>query len=236
MEKTEVIMKQEMEIVLTKPKVFLVIFFMLILMVIRQVDSNCDIGIVLDSNMALLSIVCGANIIYSELYGDLRDIFKKYGEKKLLRMLYRRILIQWAFLVLVASIVYWLFFILHPEITNNVLIEYLKAEFAVAVSCLFFLALVVLFTSIFKNQWIGPGAVFLIWAFLTSTYGQHIPPEVNVLSYCYEMETLRTKQWITGKLIAMITTFLIFLAIKWLMKISRENVVFNRNVEQERNI
>ena len=70
-------MRQEIKIVLNRYKLIIPILFMLVLLLIRDVGSNAEIGLVLDSNIALLSIVCGYDLFYAELFDDLSDVFRK---------------------------------------------------------------------------------------------------------------------------------------------------------------
>lgn len=81
----------KIKIVLNRYKLIIPILFMLVLLLIRDVGSNAEIGLVLDSNIALLSIVCGCDLFYAELFDDLSDVFRKMGPKVMFSIIVKRI-------------------------------------------------------------------------------------------------------------------------------------------------
>ena len=81
----------KIKIVLNRYKLIIPILFMLVLLLIRDVGSNAEIGLVLDNNIALLSIVCGCDLFYAELFDDLSDVFRKMGPKVMFSIIVKRI-------------------------------------------------------------------------------------------------------------------------------------------------
>lgn len=219
---------QEIKIVLPGYKIFFTCFFMIILVFIRQVDSNCDIGIVVDSNMAMLSVVCYCGLMFQELYGDMKDSFRILGVRKNFHILLKRIGIQWVYLFVLANLIYWLFYIQQPVMDGEILMEYIKAMFAAGISILYFGVLAMLFSCIAKNQWIGLGIAFVIWSVLNSSWGETWEPEWNVLSYCYRSLSMTGNRWVMGKWIGLAGAIIFIGVIRILMGVSRENVIRER--------
>lgn len=218
---------QEIKIVLSKYKVLLISVFLIVFAIIFPVESNCDIGTLIDAHViSLVAILCGCNIMYQELYGDLKDVFGKMGYRKNFRTLLRRILIQWIGLLVLSVGFYWMFFLRNLSIENSILIEFLQALFAIAVSIFFFTVLSVFTTCLFKNQWAGMGISFVIYQFFNSTGAEKLlKPQWNIRAYSLDSENMTDVQWMTGKYVFFLIACILLLIVRGIMAVSREGVV-----------
>ena len=68
MEKEKSILKYNIKIALTRMKVCYSVSFMIILALIRGVSHPEEIGIAMDTNVALLAIIFCSDVYYQEIY------------------------------------------------------------------------------------------------------------------------------------------------------------------------
>lgn len=217
-------MRQEIKIVVSKNNLIISILFIFFVFLIRQIESDLDIGAQVDQYLPVLVIVCGSNIIYSEFYGDMKDIFRKLGYKNNFFMVLRRIVIQCIAFFILSMSFYFLFFLKRPLIEGNLFLEYIKAQFAVAVSIVFFSCFTVFSVCVFKNKYVGMGLVLLFWALMTSTIGEKIIPECNVMSYIFLENGMSNIHWIIGKIVAIFVSIIFIIEIEKILKLNREKV------------
>ncbi len=223
MEKEKSILKYNIKIALTRMKVCYSVSFMIILALIRGVSHPEEIGIAMDTNVALLAIIFCSDVYYQEIYENRWENINLLPKKNRFSTIFQRLLIQFIYLISLCAINYWVFYIRFISYRGevNLIHIYITAIFACSASILFFGVLSFTFVNLLRNLWAGIGATFLVWITLNSTFGKRIPSFINVFAYginhSFEIQT----DWIIGKLTAIIASIL-------LIYINKELLVWNR--------
>lgn len=209
-------MKAEIKIMLPLYKIIYPIFFIIFLTIFRGIADTREIGITLDPMLSALAIVFMADTYLIEDREQRGELFALYSLNKKKAMIYKRVFVQFVYLFFGAAIGYFLFFIQNPSIGDlgNEKKMYLEYLFAVGSSILFWGIMAITIANWFQNIWCGIGISLIIWLVLNSTIGNNLLGKYNVFSYvfrCYEEGA--GEEWILGKVIGGIFTFLMIYAI-----------------------
>lgn len=130
--------------------------------------------------------------------------------KRRIYFIYRRIVIQEIFLLIIAAASYGLFFLLQNPITYGITQNGLESEIcrffvyfaAVAVTLGFWGILSNLIACLFRNMWVGIGGCMVLWLITNSVIGNRIFGAWNLFSYSFRnIEDSRDFSWLYGKVV-----------------------------------
>ena len=199
--------------------IFVILFFL-----IRGLAYTEEIGPVLDSMMALLSIIFCADTYYQETRGNCLEVFELYDGKMKCRAMAQRLMFQYGFLLLLTAVGYGLFYLRgtwqHTQQSN--IRMFADAMFACGISILFFGMCTFTVINLCRNLWTGIGICVVIWTLMTSTIAKKLPVWCNIFAYCLNIPDTEqlSYDWVWGKGMALLLT--IFM------------VLLNRKLIQER--
>ncbi|MCI8287609.1 MAG: hypothetical protein HFH89_08160 [Lachnospiraceae bacterium] len=201
-------MIREMKISLTFQKQAYAVFFVVILSLVRGVAYSNEIGIALETPMALLAFTFCADTYAQEIVSKRSEIWQLCPMKKRMHSIYRRIVIQEMFLLALTVIGYGLFFLFQNPYRNGMGQGSIEGEIyqffvyfaAIAVTLGFWGLLSTLFSCLFRNMWVGIGGCLLLWLITNSTIGDRIFGAWNLFSYTFRnAENNSDYSWICGK-------------------------------------
>ena len=150
----------EIKISLTFQKQVYAIFFVIILSLVRGVTYSNEIGIALEAPIAILAFTFCADTYTQEIASKRLEIQRLYSMKKRIYCIYRRIVIQEIFLLVVAAASYGLFFLFQNPRTDGIGQSGLESEIsqflvyfaAISVTLGFWGLLSNLFSCFFQNK------------------------------------------------------------------------------------
>lgn len=209
-------MKNEIKIVLPLYKIIYSILFITFLAIFRGIADSIEIGATLDPMMSALSIVFMADTYLIEKRELRWEIFALYALDKKIKMVYRRLFIQFAYLFLAAAIGYFIFFVQNPSIGfwKNEGRMYLDYLLAVSVSILFWGIISIAISNLFQNIWCGMGISLILWLGLNSKGGDILLGKYNIFSYVFRSyERGAGNEWIQGKIVGLILSIFIIIAV-----------------------
>ncbi|MBD5393490.1 MAG: hypothetical protein HDR71_04315 [Lachnospiraceae bacterium] len=202
-------MKHEIKISLPVYKQAYAIFFVVMLSLVRGVTYSFEIGIALETPMAILAASFCADTYTQEIISKRSEIWRLCPMKKRMNCIYRRIVIQEIFLLAVAVIGYGLFFLFQdPRIFysgENIAANEISSFFiyfaAIAVTLIFWGMLSNLLSCLFRNMWMGMGGCLLLWLITNSSLGDRYLGVWNLFSYTFrDVENSGDFGWICGKI------------------------------------
>lgn len=204
-------MKNEIKIMLPLYKIVYPFLFLVFLAIFRGIADTKEIGVTLDPMMAVLSIVFMVDTYLVENREQRGEIFALYALDKKISMVYKRVLVQFVYLFLLAAIGYFLFFAQNPskEAWGTEVKMYLEYLFAVSITILFWGSMAIIVANLFHNVWCGIGISLIIWLILNSTFGANVFGKYNIFSYVFRSYEQGTAvDWIPGKVIGVILVIL----------------------------
>lgn len=204
-------MKNEIRIMLPPYKIVYPFLFLLFLAIFRGIADTKEIGVTLDPMLAALSIVFMADTYLIENREQRWEIFALYALDKKKTMVYKRVLVQFVYLFLLAAIGYFLFFVQNPSkgVMGTEVKMYLEYLFAVSITILFWGSMAIIGANLFHNIWSGIGISLIIWLILNSTFGANVFGKYNIFSYVFRSYGQGTGvDWIPGKVISVILVIL----------------------------
>lgn len=205
------IMKNEIRITLPFYKIVYPFLFLVFLAIFRGIADTKEIGVTLDPMMAALSIVFMSDTFLIENREQRWEIFALYALNKKKMMVYKRVLVQFVYLFLLAAIGYFLFFVQNPTrgVWGTEVKMYLEYLFAVSITILFWGSMTIIGANFFRNIWCGIGISLIIWLILNSTFGSNVFGKYNIFSYAFRSYEQGTGvDWIPGKVIGVILVIL----------------------------
>lgn len=216
---------QDIKISLPPYKMIYSICFIIILSLIRGISSVREIGSAVDINMALLAIVFCSDTYYSELKGDMWESFCLFSMKKKMKIIRRRVIIQYLYLTTLSAICYALFYMQKPyvEIGVNEINLFFLTILAALFSIIFFEMLSLTLVHITKNIWVGIGISVLIWLILCSAASFTWPIQLQIFGFAGRNITVGNENylWIWGKVTALLITIVLIMLQPSCCKVSR---------------
>ena len=197
-------MAKEIKISLPLYKIGYAVFFVVILSLIRGVTATYEIGIALETPMALLAAAFCADTYTQEIASKRSEIHRLYPIKKRKRSLISRMFVQEIFLFLLAAAGYGLFFAFQKPMggTAGETEQYLVFLFAAAATFLFWGMLSNTLAMLFRNMWFGIGGSLILWLITNSTLGEHLFGPWNLFSYTFRNVENGDLTWMRGKIIS----------------------------------
>lgn len=232
MEKEAVVVKKEIKISLPVYKIVYAVCFIVILSLIRGITYSSEIGIALEAQMAILSLVFCSDTYVNEIISKRAEVHRLYPIKNRVHSQYSRIFIQIVFMLILAIIGYGLFWIFqHPIsgiLTNSqeIILEkqnelYFFATYIVSVfiTISFWGILSNTFACLFRNMWGGIGVCVLFWIALNSNAGNDLLGKWNIFSYTFQnIENVNDLNWMCGKVICLGVSILFMLLLPVILK------------------
>lgn len=203
-------MRREAKISLPVYKVFYVLFFVVMLSVVRGVTYSYEIGIALETPMAMLAVCVLADTYTKEITSKRSEIWRLCPVKNRIRSIYRRVVIQEIFLLFAAVIGYGSFFLFQsprtldrmPNSLGNETGQFLVYLAAIAVTLLVWGLLSNLLSCLFRNMWISIGGCLILWLPANSMIGDRYLGAWNLFSYTFrDVENSGDPSWICGKIV-----------------------------------
>ncbi len=203
-------MKYEIKISLPVYKIIYAAFFVMILSIVRGVTYSYEIGIALEAPMAILAAVFCADAYTQEITAKRSEVQRLYPMKKRIYSVFRRMMIQEIFLVLLAVIGYGLFFLFqHPRVSEmgqenpeSEISRFLLYFAAIVINLGFWGLLSNLLSCILRNMWMGIGGCVILWVFTNSGVGDRYLGVWNLFSYTFRnIENSGDFSWMYGKVI-----------------------------------
>ena len=185
-------------------------FFVVILSLVRVVIYSDEIGIALEAPVAILTMTFCADTYTQEITGRRSEIQRLYPMRKRICSIYRRIIIQDIFLLVMASAGYGLFFLFQNPQTGRLDQSSLESETgsfivylaAVAVTIGFWGLLSNLLSCLFRNMWMGIAGCLILWLITNSSVGDRYLGAWNLFSYSFrKLENNGDFSWICGKIV-----------------------------------
>lgn len=193
-------MRQEMKICFPIYKLVYSLCFMVILSLIRGIIYTDEIGIAIDTNAALLAIVFCAETYVMERSGKREEVFALFPMKKKSMAVRRRFVLQAVYLCLISYIGYFFFYWQKPVNRGNSPV-YLYGIYLIAITatCIFWGALSMTVSNIFRSQWTGIGISLVLWLLINSTAGQRILGKFSIFAFCFREMDAENMEWLWGK-------------------------------------
>lgn len=207
-------MKHEMKISLPFDKIAYAVFFVVILSLVRGVTFSYEIGIALQTPMAILAASFCADTYTQEIASKRSEIWRLYPMKKRISSVYRRIMIQELFLLSLAAIGYGLFCLFqNPRIvevgqsgSESEIRSFLIYFAAIAVTLGFWGLLSNLLSCLFRNMWMGIGGCLMLWLITSFSIGDRYFGAWNLFSYTFRnVENNSDFSWIWGEIVCICT-------------------------------
>ena len=194
-------MKKEWNICMAPYKLAYSVLFLFLFALFRGVMLTSEIGPALLPGVAVLASIFCAETSVMDRHGQRWEIICLKPEKNRIRMIYRRWILQAAYLYGIALAAYFAFYWQKPyRMTERTFAsEYGGYAAALAGTVLFWSLISIVVSNLAKNQWAGIGASVLLWITTNSTTGENcldgticlpipsaIPWEPNGMNGCME--------------------------------------------------
>lgn len=216
--------KKECQIVLARYKVIICCAILMIMLGLDVPVKSAFIRQKMDFYVSILIIIFGCDLMYQELFGEMQDVFRKFGARKNFNICLKRLGIQWIFFLGISSVFFWESYIRVEEKTGRVLAYYGKALYSTGVTILFFSVFVTFLMLLTKSQYFSMGISIIIWVVLTSPLGEKIGPLWNPIWTSQKADKISDVPWIQGKLIAVMISVILLGGICYLCHHLREGV------------
>lgn len=197
-------MKKEIKIILPFYKIAYAVAFIIILGLIRRVTYTHEVGAAMEAPFAILTAVFCADTYVQEIISKRSEVHRLYPIKMRVCSIRNRMIIQEAFLIILAVIGYGLFFIfqnpdIHP-MTKSEFTQFFIYFFAITVTACFWGILVNTLSMMFRNMWMGIGSCLLIWVATNSSGADKFLGAWNIFSYSFrDIENTADVTWLRGK-------------------------------------
>lgn len=215
-------MKKDLKICLPIYKVLYSAAFVLILSFVRGITFVDEIGIALESPIALLTVIFCADTYLVEFQNNRRDVFRLFPVKKQTAAIVRRLLIQMIYLVFIAIAGYGMFYWQKPgEVMGGITSGTAFGQFLAAIpgTVLFWGIFSMTICNVVRNMWAGIGITLCIWLTLVSQAGSDFLGKWNVFSYMFrETDQWNDLSWMYGKSLSVILAVLLILLIPVVLK------------------
>lgn len=210
-------MKKEWNICMASYKLAYSVLFLFLFALFRGVMLTSEIGPALLPGVAVLASIFCAETSVMDRHGQRWEIICLKPEKNRIRMIYRRWILQAAYLYGIALAAYFAFYWQKPyRMTERTFAsEYGGYAAALAGTVLFWSLISIVVSNLAKNQWAGIGASVLLWITTNSTTGEKLFGRYNLFAYSFcDSMGAKWNEWVYGTLIQ------ILLAIVFLILIS----------------
>lgn len=216
-------MKSEIKIALPYYKLAFSLSFIVILSLIRGVAYTNEIGIAMETPVALLVFVFCADTYVQEIVSKRSEVYRLCPMKKRTASVFKRLLLQAAFLFFLEISGYALFYVFQKpvvyQVTESEIKQFLIYAFAVMITTFFWSVLSNTLSILFRNMWAGIGGCFVIWLTTNSTEGEKILGVWNLFSYSFRnIENSEDFSWMCGKALCMILTAVMLMALPKLLR------------------
>lgn len=211
-------MKKEIKIILPLYKIAYAIAFIIILGLIRRVTYTHEVGFAMEAPFAILTAVFCADTYVQEIISKRSEVHRLYPIKMRVCSIQNRMIIQEAFLIILAVIGYGLFFIfqnpdIHPT-TKSEFTQFFIYFFVITVTAFFWGILVNTLSMLFRNMWMGIGSCLLIWVATNSSGADKVLGAWNVFSYSFrDIENAADITWLYGKVLCICIGFALLIAL-----------------------
>lgn len=214
-------MKTEIKICLLRYKLVYSIFFIIILSLVRLINSTYEIGVAMETPVAFLTIVFCADTYLSERMNKRGDIFGLYSIKNRTRIIRKRILIQMIYLSVISASGYVLFWVkcmwTEEAMTESLLFVQFCA--AITMTIIFWGMLSMTISNLTRNMWAGISIPVVLWLTLNSVAGSKLLGKWSVFSYTHRGEEhLYDWYWMYGKIVPILLVVIMFLVIPTILK------------------
>ena len=210
-------MKKEWNICMAPYKLAYSVLFLFLFALFRGVMLTSEIGPALLPGVAVLASIFCAETSVMDRHGQRWEIICLKPENNRNRMIYRRWILQAAYLYGIAQAAYFAFYWQKPyRMTERTFAsEYGGYAAALAGTVLFWSLISIVVSNLAKNQWAGIGASVLLWITTNSTTGEKLFGRYNLFAYSFcDSMGAKWNEWVYGTLIQ------ILLAIVFLILIS----------------
>lgn len=214
-------MRQEIKICLPMYKIVYSVLFLVILSLVRGVTDIREIGITLDTNIALLAVVFCAETYIMERGGKRWEIFALYPMKNKKQCIFRRLMIQNVYLWLMSYIGYFFFYWQSPVNMGKESFGLIYGSYmaAVTVTILFWSTVSMTLADILRNQWPAIGIAVILWLLINSTFGDKLLGKFNIFAYSFQgMDRFHDGSWLCGKGLGLLLAALMAGAIPYILK------------------
>ena len=200
-------MRKECKISMPFYKIAYAVSFVILLSLVRGVYYSFEVGVALETPMAILTAVFCADTYVMEIVTKRSDIWRLYPLKKRLHAIHLRMILQGLFLLLLTAAGYGLFFLFQkPRVSGVTSISEAAQFWIFLASSLATIIFWGIFSNtiacIFRNAWFGIGASLILWILTNSTLGDHYLGKWNVFSYSFRnVENSSDLSWICGKIV-----------------------------------
>lgn len=211
-------MKKEIKIILPFYKIAYAVAFIIILGLIRRVTYTHEVGAAMEAPFAILTAVFCADTYVQEIISKRSEVHRLYPIKMRVCSIQNRMIIQEAFLIILAVIGYGLFFIfqnpdIHP-MTKSEFTQFFIYFFAITVTACFWGILVNTLSMMFRNMWMGIGSCLLIWVATNSSGADKFLGAWNIFSYSFrDIENAADITWLYGKVLCICIGFVLLIAL-----------------------
>lgn len=215
-------MKKEVKICMSYYKIAYSIAFVVILSAIQPVIYANEIGGAVERAVSLLAIVFCADTYLVEVQSKRSEVFHLYHLKKQAGAVYKRLLVQAAYLTGISLLAYGLFYWQKPmNLTEELEGSALFAIYCIAIpgTVLFWSVLSVTVSNLVRNRWIGMGIVLLFWFFSISVKATQLLGSWGLFSYgnC-NLHELTEWNWLGGKALCVVFTGMMFAFVPKILK------------------
>lgn len=226
MEEEAVVVVRELKICLPVYKIVYSVFFIIILCLVRGITNTDEIGIALEPAMAILTAAFCADTYVQEIVSGRSEIHRLYPMNKRIFSVFRRVLIQGMFLLILSVLGYGLFlFFQRPYSVGGM--DGIKCEMylfftyvaAVVVTICFWEMFSVVFSCLLRNMWAGIACSLVVWIVTDSSKGQMLFGKWNLFSYTFrDTENYADVSWLCGKVMCIFFVVIMLAAIPAILK------------------
>lgn len=203
-------MIKECKIAMPFYKIAYAVFFVIILSLVRGVSVSYEVGIALEPPMAILAAAFCADTYALEIVSRRSEVWRLYPIKRRIQSIGMRMMIQEAFLLLLAAAGYGLFFLFQKPRSSGLISmeaggevrQFLVYLASISVTLAFWGLLSNTIACIFRSMWYGIGGSLILWIFTHSALGDIYLGKWNVFSYTFRnIENSGDLSWLAGKCI-----------------------------------
>lgn len=220
-------MDKERKICLPFYKIAYSIFFVAMLSVVRGVGFTYEIGIAMETPMAILATVFCADTYIQEIISKRSEVQRLYPMKNRMVSIIKRMLTQEIYLLALAVTGYGMFYIIQKPHTlygvqlgtESELRIFLIYVAAIIVTLNFWGILSNTLSCLFRNMWMGIGCCLILWIVTNSTFGMQVLGKWNVFSYTFRnIEDSGDFRWIYGKIICVLLSIIMVTVLPEIIK------------------
>lgn len=216
-------MAKEVKLALPFYKIAYSLFFVVILSIIRGISFVFEIGIALEAPMAMLAAVFCADTYVQEITSKRSEVERLYPMKNRIASIFKRMMIQEIYLLLLAAAGYGMFYIIqkpYPYIgMRSGTAMFLLYMAAIAVTLNFWGILSHTLSCLFRSMWAGIGCCLILWITTNSTIGDRLLGKWNLFSYTFRsIESSGDHGWVCGKIVCVIVSVIMAALLPWIIK------------------